>query len=54
MSDYRGGPLDSLTQIFLEVLRRAAESDKSVNPDAYISKWNEKIKYLNEILTTAK
>ena len=54
MSDYRGGPLGNLTNIFLEVLKEASENNKNINVDKYINRWNDEIKYLNEILTTVK
>lgn len=54
MSDYRGGPLNVLTQIFLEVLHKACENDPTFLPSKYVDRWNKEIKYLNKVLTTRK
>lgn len=54
MADYRGGPLDSLTKIFLEVLHKATENNTSIDANKYIEKWNNEIKDLNKILTTVR
>ena len=46
MSEYTGGPLDELADLFL----RALKTDDPKEKNHLIDEWNEKIKFINSVL----
>lgn len=46
MSEYTGGPLDELADLFMKALR----TDDPHEKNRLIDEWNEKIKFINSVL----
>lgn len=46
MSEYAGGPLDRLADLFMRALR----TDDSQTKANLINEWNEEIKFINSVL----
>lgn len=46
MSEYTGGPLDRLADLFMKALRTDDPRTKS----SLINEWNEEIKFINSVL----
>ncbi|MBQ1776640.1 MAG: hypothetical protein IIZ93_00640 [Acidaminococcaceae bacterium] len=46
MSEYRGGPLDELADLFMKALK----ADDPHEKNRLIDEWNEKIKFINSVL----
>ena len=46
MSEYTGGPLDRLADLFMRALR----TDDSQTKANLINEWNEEIKFINSVL----
>lgn len=46
MSEYTGGPLDKLADLFIEALK----TDDPQKKKRLIAEWNEQIKFVNSVL----
>lgn len=46
MSEYRGGPLDELADLFMRALR----ADEPHEKKQLVDEWNKKIKFINSVL----